>query len=148
MTGAHKPPKPPGIVRRSAPARRAWRDLWKLLDTHEMGHDVYAPIVAVMAVELGIADEASNAIYRPIDQETGKRGKRTLEQYLDGRNSQTAQELTVLRDSLRQLAKLAGEFGTSPLSQKRVGVPAEKDEESPMMQYIRAANERLKRRVS
>ncbi len=113
-----------------------------------MGQDMFAPMVAVIAVELGLADDASTAIYRPRDPETGKRGRRTLETYLKGRNSQTAPELSVLRDSLRQAAKLAAEFGTSPLSQKRAGTGEEKPAESPMMQYVRAANERMKRRAS
>ena len=141
-------PRAPGIVRRSPGARRAWRDLWELLEQNSLSQEVYSPMVTALALEIGLADEASNAIYRPMDPDTGKRTKRTLEQYLDGRNSQTAQELTVLRDALRQAAALAKEFAMSPLAQKRAGGSEKKQEESPMMQYIRAANERMKRRAS
>jgi hypothetical protein len=107
-----------------------------------MDQEIYAPQVTAMALELGLAEEAATAVYRPTDPETGKRYRRTLEEYLAGRNSQTAQELTVLRDSLREFSKLAAAFGTSPLSQKRIGATEKATEESPMMAYIRAANDR------
>lgn len=137
-----KPPRAPAIVNRSRAAKRAWRDLWALLTDHDLDSDIYAPMLALVAVELGLAEDAASAIYRPTDPETGERGERTLEEYLAGRNSQTAQELTVLRDALKQAAKLISDFGTSPVSQRRMGGAEKKQEESPMMQYIRAANER------
>lgn len=118
-----------------------------------MAQPEYVPMITAMAVELGMAEDAANAIYRPLNPYTKKREKRTLEEYLEGvgpggmrgerRNSQTSQELTLLRDSLKQLAKLAAEFGTSPLSRKRLGTSAKKPDESPMMAYIRGANERM-----
>lgn len=130
-----------------------------MLTEHDMADPVYMPMITAMAMELSMAEDAANAIYRPISPHTGKRVKRTLEQYLTGsgppgftgvpRNSQTSQELTLLRDSLKQLAKLAAEFGTSPLSKKRLGTGKKTAEESPMMAYIRAANDRASnRRVS
>jgi hypothetical protein len=136
------------MVRRSAASRRAWKDLWKLLEANQMAEAVYAPMVTVIAIEFGLAEDASNAIYRPLDPETRKRTKRTLEEYLAGRNSQTAQELTLLRDSLKQAAKLAEQFGTSPLAEKRVGAGEKSPGESPLMEYVRTANERMKRRSS
>ena len=142
-------PRAPVMVRRSAAARRAWRELWRLLDEHDMAAEVYAPTVAVLAAHMGIADEAAEAVFRPINPLTGKREKRSLEEYLVGRNSQTSQELTVLRDSLRQVVKVAAEFGMSPAAQARIGADSGSDEPSPMMQYIKAMNERMKnRRVS
>jgi len=138
-------PKAPALVRRSASARKAWRDLWRLLDEGDRADDVYAPMVAMIAVELGLADDASNAVYRPIDPATGKRGKRTLEEYLQGRNSQTAQELTLLRDSLKQAAKLVAEFGSSPLAEKKLGAKKPKQALSEMGEFIRAREERLNR---
>jgi len=129
-----------------------------MLDEQDMADPVYVPMITAMAMELGMAEDAANAIFHPINPYTNRRVKRSLEQYLTGsgpagfqglpRNSQTSQELTVLRDCLKQLAKLAGEFGTSPLSQKRIGAARKENEESPMIAYIRAANERMKRRVS
>lgn len=142
-------PKAPAIVKRSTAASRAWRGLWALLADNGMDEEIYTPTVAILAVELGLADDASNAIYRPIDKDTGKRVKRTLEEYLVGRNSQTAQELTLLRDSLKHASILADKFGTSPYAQKKAGTTKAKNEESPMMAYIRAANERMRnQRVS
>ena len=145
-------PKAPAIIQRSATARKSWRELWGLLDEQDMADPAYVPMITAMAMELGMAEDAANAIYRPISPYSGKRVKRTLEQYLSGsgpagftgqpRNSQTSQELTLLRDSMKQIAKLASEFGTSPLSRKRLGASAKKTEESPMMAYIQAANAR------
>jgi len=141
-------PKAPVMVRRSAAARKHWRDLWRFLEANEMADLVYVPMVTIIAIEFGLAEDASNAIYRPLDPTTGKRTKRTLEEYLDGKNSQTAQELTLLRDSLKQAAKIAEQFGTSPLAEKRVGAGEKGTGESPLMEYVRTANERMKRRIS
>lgn len=136
-----KTPRAPAIIRKSSSARRAWRDLWSLLDEQGMAEDIYRPMVAALSMELGLAEDAANAVFRPVNPYTGKRAKRTLEEYLDGRNSQTAQELTLLRDSLRQVAKLAAEFGASPAARKRIGSVEKSETESPMMQYIRTSNE-------
>lgn len=141
-------PKAPAVIQRSASAKKAWQDIWSLLKANDMDDEIYAPMVLTIAMELALVDDASNAIFRPMNADTGKRSKRTLEQYLAGRNSQTIPELTLLRESLKSLAKLVAEFGTSPLSQKRVGGISKQPEESPMMQYIKAANERMRRRVS
>lgn len=140
--------KAPAIVRRSKAASRAWREIWALLEEKGLDNDVYAPTVAIWAVELGLAEDAANAIYMPLDPATGERTPRTLEQYLAGRNSQTVQELTVLREALRNAGSLAGQFGTSPLAQKRAGVSSDEPKVSPMMQYIKDVNERRKRGVS
>jgi phage terminase small subunit len=146
-------PKPPAIVKQSAVAEKAWNDIWRLLDEQDMTDPAYVPTVTALAMELGIAEEMAAVIYSPIHPETGKPVARTLDQYLSGsgpkglegkpRNSQTTQALTVLRDSLKQIARLAAEFGSSPLAKKRLGVGKKDDEESPMMAYIRATNERL-----
>jgi hypothetical protein len=140
--------KAPRYLRNVPAARRAWRDLWALLEENGLGEELYEPMVSIIATELGLAEEASNAIFRPIDPETGRRVKRTLEQYLRGRNSQTSQELTVMRDSLKQAAKLIAGFPTSPAAEKQIGNNRGKNEESPMMEYIRTMNDRLKRRTS
>lgn len=152
-------PKAPAIIRRSATARRAWRDLWTFLHEQDQTDPAYLPIVTTMAMELGMAEDAANAIYHPISPVTGKRVKRTLEQYLSGsgppgfvtlpRNSQTSQELTLLRDSMKQLAqlaRLAAEFPTSPLSRKRIGAKPKNPEQSEMMKYIQRTNERIAQR--
>ncbi len=139
-------PAAPAIVRKSAAAKKAWREIWKHLNAAGMAHDLYAPTVAIWAVEMGLASEAADAIFRPIDPETGERRNQTLEQYLCGRNSQTAQELTLLREALKHAGSLADKFGTSPKAAHSIGASANKQkEESPMMQYIRAANERRKK---
>lgn len=173
------------MVRRTAAARRHWRDIWRLLDDHEMADERYAPMVSILAVQLGLADDAAEAVFHPVDPITGSRFNRSLAEYLAGididpknetvnamreaalyatpdeaeplveflkmirataRNSQTAQELTVLRDSLRQAVAVAKEFGMSPASLAKIGGIEKAPEESPMMAYIRAANERMKNR--
>jgi phage terminase small subunit len=140
--------KAPAIVRQNKAASKAWREIWALLEEKGLASDVYAPTVAIWAVELGLAEEAANAIFLPIDAKSGERVPRTLEQYLAGRNSQTAQELTLLRDALKHAGSLAAQFGASPLAQKRAGTGGEEPKESPMMEYIKLANSRRKREVS
>lgn len=144
-----KIPRAPVLIAKNPSALRAWNDLWVLLADNDMDQAIYAPTVMAMAMEMGLAEDASEAVYRPLNTATGERKEQTLEQYLAGRNSQTAQELTLLRDSLKQIARLAAEFGASPLAQKKVGNVQRQPDESPMMQYIRAANERMaKKKVS
>jgi len=140
--------KIPPLVKKSKAATRAWREIWALLDEKSLANDVYAPTVAIWAIELGLAEDAANAIYNPLDHNTGERESRTLEQYLAGRNSQTIPELTVLREALKNASALAAQFGTSPLAQKRAGTTSDEPKVSPMMQYIKDVNERRKRGVS
>ena len=142
-------PRYPAMIKHSAGARRAWRETWRLLEAEGEARDIYRPVVTALAMNLGMAEDSAAAVFTVRDPDTGERTPQTLEEYLAGRNSQTAQELTVLRDSLRQAAKIALEFGMTPGARSRLGVEEKSAEESPMMQYIRAANARMKeRRVS
>jgi P27 family predicted phage terminase small subunit len=125
--------------------KRLWRELYPVLDERGRIDETDLTTFEALCFHYGIYREAWRAIYRPIDPDTGKRRKRTLEEYLAGKNSQTQPELSVMRESLKEFEKLMSEFGLSPLSRKKAGTQEEKQSESPMMEYVRKMNERLKR---
>jgi P27 family predicted phage terminase small subunit len=138
-------PKPPSHL--NTFGKRLWKDLYPQLadlgriDSTDLG------IFEALCHHYGLYRESWRAIYNPIDPESGKRYRQTLEQYFQGRNSQTQPELTVMRESLKEFEKLQAEFGLSPLSRKKTGTFTDKNSDSPMMEYVRAMNERMKRRA-
>jgi P27 family predicted phage terminase small subunit len=135
-------PKPPAHL--NSFSKRLWRELYPLLAEEGRIAETDLSTFEAMCFHYGLYREAWQAVYRPRDPETGKRTKQTLEQYLDGKNSQTQPELSVLRESLKEFEKLMSEFGLSPLSRKKAGTTEKKQSESPMMEYVRKMNERLK----
>ena len=139
-------PKAPTICKTAA-ARKAFADLWLILENAGHDEEIYIPTVGVLATQMAIAVESATAVYTPIDPDTGKRTKRTLEEYLDGRNTHTMPELTIYREAMRNIVQIAGLFGGSPKAARAIGGIKEKTEDSPMMAYIKEANERMRRRT-
>jgi len=77
--------------------------------------------------------EMHDAIYRPIDQDTGKKYKRTLAEYMVGRNSQTAPEYAAMRNAYQTHKTYMAEFGLSPVARNRIDLPEpKKDDIDPM----------------
>ena len=114
-------PKPPAGMNRWARAQ------WKKLagELAEQGLLTSLDLVALQlcAEAYGTYVEAREAIYRPRDPETGKHIRRTLAQYLEGRNSQTAPELTAMRAAERAFRMYLSEFGLSPSARQRLAPP-------------------------
>ena len=138
-------PKPPAHL--NAFAKRLWTELYPQLEERGRIDDTDLTTFEALCHHYGLYREAWRAIYQPIDSESGKRRRQSLEEYLQGRNSQTQPELTVMRESLKEFEKLVGEFGLSPLARKKAGSGETQKSDSPMMEYVRAMNERMKRRA-
>jgi len=136
-------PKPPSHLNYFA--KRMWRELYPILAEKGRIEDTDLGTFEALCHHYGLYRETWRAIYRPKDPYTGKRTKRSLEEYLDGKNSQTQPELSVMRESLKEFEKLMSEFGLSPLARKKAGTQEAKQTESPMMEYVRQMNDRLKR---
>lgn len=87
--------------------------------------------------------ETKQAIYNPINPETGKRHKRSLEEYLNGGNSQTTPELTAMNKAFAHYKDLMNNFGLSPLARTKTREePEQKD--TPFQSYMRLMNEHMK----
>ncbi len=91
----------------------------------------------ILCAAYGEYRQAHEAIFRPMDQETGKRTERTIEQYLRGRNAHTAPEITVMKAAFSQYKAMLAEFGLGPASRNRIDVaPRKPEEEDPMIRIL------------
>ena len=78
--------------------------------------------------------EAWDAVYL---DDKGKR--RTLRQYMKGRNSQTAPEFKALRQAKAEYRAFAAEFGITPASRNRIDLKdPDKPEDDPMEEILKA----------
>lgn len=137
-------------------ARRLWKDL-----IHDLVEQQLLTSIDVAALQLtcdayGDYKETGRAIFRPVNPLTGKRVRRTLEQYLSGidpwmavetlspldlmglrRNSQTAPELAQRNRAWTIFKAYMTEFGLSPASRNRINVPGPKETgEDPMEKLL------------
>ncbi|OPL13138.1 MAG: hypothetical protein AVO39_10980 [delta proteobacterium MLS_D] len=75
--------------------------------------------------------ELHDAIYHVV--EDGKRRKRGLAEYLDGRNSQTSPELTAMHKAIESFLKYSNVLGLNPVSRNRIDLKEkEKEKKDPM----------------
>jgi len=84
----------------------------------------------------GIYRQARDAIFKPINPETGKRGQRTFAEYMRGRNSHTAPEYMVMKTSFQSYKALAAEFGLGPASRNRIDIPGSREDEMDPMERL------------
>lgn len=83
-------------------------------------------------VAYGLYRESKDAIYSYFDY-GGGRHKRTLAEYLAGRNSQTSPELTAMNKAMEQFLKYSNALGLNPVARNRIDLkPKEKGETDPV----------------
>ena len=116
-------PRPPSYLNKYA------KKMWKAL-ADELVHKGILTMVDIPALEVccetyGQYRLAHEAVFRPIDPETGKKAKRTLAEYMDGRNSQTMPEYTAMTKAFISFKGYLVEFGLSPSSRGRLDIPRE-----------------------
>ena len=97
------------------------------------------PMLELLCAAYSQYREAYDAVYHPVDPETGKRNKRTLDEYMRGRNSQTMPEYQAMKTAYQTYKSYAAEFGLSPASRNRIELPERKDEEDPMERLLNEA---------
>jgi P27 family predicted phage terminase small subunit len=73
-----------------------------------------------------------DTIFRPLDPVTGKRVKRSLDEYLEGRNSQTQTELTNMHKFLDQYHRYMAGFGLEPVARNKIDLLENPVERDPM----------------
>jgi len=146
-------PKPPPGMNRWA--RRLWKDLVQDLVDQQLLSSVDLAALQLTCEAYGDYEESKQAIFRPLDPRTGRRTRRSLEQYLSGidpwmdieklsplnliglrRNSQTAPELTQRNRAWRMFKAYMIEFGLSPASRNRINLPTSKEPGQDPMEKI------------
>ena len=133
-------PKPPRGMNRWA--RRLWKSMAPDLVEQQLLTAIDVATLQMTCEAYGDYEEAKQAIFHPVDPRTGKRVRRSLEQYLSGidpwmdvslispllrRNSQTAPELTQRNRAWAIFKSYLTEFGLSPASRNRIHVSAPKE---------------------
>ncbi len=137
-------PKPPLGMNRWA--RKLWKSLAPELVSQELLTALDLATLELLCAAYGDWKEAEQAVFRPVNPLTRKREHRTLEQYLSGldtwikfdeltaevmvsmrRNSQTAPELAQRNRAYALYKAYLAEFGLSPASRNRIGLPAPKE---------------------
>lgn len=127
-------PKPPAGMNRWA--RRMWKELISELMNQNLATTIDLVTLELCCDAYGMYKEAKDAIFHPRDAKTGKRFRRTLAQYLLGRNSQTMPEMTTMKTGSQLFKAYMAEFGLSPASRNRINLPGPKDEGQDPMEKI------------
>lgn len=123
-------PKPPNWLNSYGKSR--WRELAAELVETGLLTVVDLPALEMTCDIYGQYRDLHDAIYKPIDPETGKSSKRSLAEYMAGANSQTIPEYTAMRNLLTAYKSYLAEFGLTPVSRNRVNIPKPERAEDPM----------------
>ena len=114
-------PRPPSHLTRHA------KKLWKSLAAELVEKGILTitdlPALEACCEIYGQYREAHEAVFHPIDSMTGKRTKRTLAEYLKGRNSQTMPEYTAMTKAFNTFKAYLIEFGMTPASRGKLDIP-------------------------
>ena len=149
-------PKPPAGMNRWA--RKLWKSLAAELVDLMILTNVDLASLQLLCEAYGDYEEAKQALFRPVNPFTGKRMRRSLEQYLSGmdpwlpvkdiepkdligmrRNSQTAPELAQRNKAWAIYKSYMIEFGLSPASRNRISLPEPTDGEEDKMERLYGA---------
>lgn len=130
-------PRPPSHLSKYA------KKLWKQL-AGELVEKGILTVLDTAALEAcceayGQYRMAHEAVFRPVDPETGKKGKRTLAEYLRGRNSQTMPEYTTMTKAWTTFKTFLTEFGMTPASRGKLDISEKGDEKDPMERLFHEA---------
>jgi P27 family predicted phage terminase small subunit len=128
-------PRPPAYLGRFG--KRIWKDL--VVDLVNTG---VLTTVDIPALELCCAAyeqyrEARESVYAfVVDEETGKRRRRTLAEYMLGKNSQTMPEYAAMRQSFATFKSYLVEFGLTPASRNRIDLKEPAQTVDPMEELV------------
>jgi len=136
-------PKPPSSLNRWG--KSMWKALAaKLVETKVLTEvDLYA--LEACCTQYGLYRELHDAIYHveeavEVDGKTVvRRRRRTLAEYLNGRNSQTMPEYIQMKGAFAQLRQYLTEFGLTPAARNRIDIPETPDEKDRMEELLNGA---------
>lgn len=118
--------------------KRKWKELAPLLQYDGLLTSIDFTSLELVCGAYGTWREMLEAIYHYTDED-GKRHRRTMAQYLVGRNSQTAPELAAMHKAEQLYKSLIAEFGLSPAARGRINVPKPAAEKDPMEALLNEA---------
>jgi len=128
------PPRPPTHLGKFG------KKLWKQLSKRLIDEGLLT-ILDYQALEL-ICEaydqyrQAHEAVYYYCGKD-GRRQRRTLGSYLEGRNTQTMPEYQAMNRHFDSLTKLLKEFGMTPVSRNRIDLPEKEKEVDPMEELLK-----------
>jgi len=128
------PPKPPSYLTKWA--KKLWKSLAVELTEKGILTTIDTPALEACCEAYGQYRAAHEAVFRPQDPKTGKRIKRTLQEYMKGRNSQTMPEYTTMTKAFNTFKAYLIEFGMTPASRGRIDIPKSIEEETDKMKRL------------
>jgi P27 family predicted phage terminase small subunit len=124
-------PKPPGYLGRYG--KQIWKKLAADLVNTGVLTTVDLPAFELCCEAYDQYRESRDSVYAFIvDDETGKRRRRTLAEYMDGRNSQTMPEYAAMKQAFVTFKSYLVEFGLTPASRNRIDLKEKVPEVDPM----------------
>lgn len=129
-------PRPPAGLNRWA--RRMWRELTPIIVDNGVLGEVDLPAWEACCQQYGIYRELYDAITHTYD-ETGKRVRRSIAEYLAGQNSQTIPEYTAMNKAFAQMNTYLQQFGLTPASRNRIDLKGGQADEDPMEALLNEA---------
>lgn len=127
-------PKPPAYLTKYA--KTLWVSLATELTEQGILTKIDIPALEACCEAYGQYRAAHEAVFHPHDPDTGKRIKRTLEEYMDKRNSQTMPEYTAMTKAFNLFKTYLIEFGMTPASRGRISIPDSPEEKTDTMERL------------
>jgi P27 family predicted phage terminase small subunit len=125
-----KIPPPPGTLNRYG--KSLWRRIGPELLASKILTAADLPVLEILCMRYGMGMELYDlmTLTEEPDEKTGrvKRGRKSIAGYLEGRNSQTTAEYNAMKSEFQAVRALMTEFGLTPASRNRFGVPGAKGE--------------------
>ena len=127
-------PRPPSHL--SKYAKKAWKSL-----AGELVDKGILTVIDTLALETcceayGQYRLAYEAVFRPIDRKTRKRGKRTFAEYMKGENSQTTPEYAAMNKAWMTFKSYLAEFGLTPASRTKLEITEPKGKGDDPMEKL------------
>jgi P27 family predicted phage terminase small subunit len=124
-----EPPKPPSHLGRYG--KKIWKQIVKDLTDVGLLTVLDKQALEILCEQYDQYRQAHDAVYRYRDEE-GRLRRRTLGEYLAGRNSQTVPEYQAMNRHFDSFRKLLTEFGMTPASRNRIEIPKAEEKKDPM----------------
>ena len=122
-----KLPNPPPVMPKEG--KKIWKKLGQELLEKGLLTVVDIPAFEMCCFNYGLYRELADEVCRKeTDPVTGKPRRRTLAEYMTGKNSQTMPEYTSMIKAFNTYKSFLAEFGLSPASRSRIDLPEVADE--------------------
>lgn len=128
-----KAPRAPAHL--SKHAKRLWRELAPQLVERGILTALDLATFEMLCAAYGMYREAEEAVFFTTD-ENGTKRRRTLGEYMEGRNAHTAPELTAMKTAHGMYKTYLAEFGMGPLARTRIDIKPTEKTADPMIELL------------